>query len=254
MAWTNTTRKNSGTGGGVGSINVTLNSTAAGSLIVVGTSWWQGSGNLLTTTVSDGANGAYTQSFLVNSPTSGFKVAATLHYFRNNAGGDLTINVAFASGADSTPDLFAAVHEFAGGDTTAPASGSANSTQGASATASTGSMTPADNDVLLLAMMSEEQGTITENQAGQGFTLSAESESSGQPGSLVFKIISGAPGTPSHTWAKGISGDWAAGIHAFKPAGGAVSLTPTIGAAALTGFAPIDVIGFKLQPSTMTKI
>ena len=220
MAWTFTGRKATQTGSGVGSLNVTLNGTAAGSLIVVAASVWNGGGGVTGISVSDNVNGAYTESFRAHDGVQD----ASLHYYPNNAGGNLTVTVNPAAGTDNY-DLWIAVAEFAGGDTASPASGTpATNTRGGgtnTATLSTaGPMTPADNDVLVIAVDGHvTAGTISENAGAEGFTLLDENESgaSAEPGGWVYKIISGAPGTPSHSWTIPGSTESACGIAAFKP-------------------------------------
>ncbi len=121
-------------------------------------------------------------------------------------------------------DMSIYVHEFAGTHAT-PASGTPSTNSGSGTTSSTTNMTPADNDVLLLACDGHTaSGTTTENQGSQGFTLSNEHESgsSAEPGSFVFKILSGAPGTPNHSWTVP-SSTRTAGIAAYKPAVGAAT-------------------------------
>ena len=214
MAWTDTTRKAEAQGGGVTSLNVTLNSTVAGNLVVAGHSSFEGAGNFAAaTTYSDGGN-TWTESF--RTAISGGKQISGLGYSVLTTGGNRTIN--FDPGTSSY-DMSVYVHEFSGPHAT-PASGTPVTSTGNSTTASTGAMTPADNDVLLIAVDGHAtSGTVTENAGSEGFTLSNDHESgtSAEPGSMVFKILSGAPGTPSHSWTIP-SGLWAAGIAAFKPA------------------------------------
>ena len=221
-SWADTGRKVESAGGGSNSVQVTLNSTAAGSLITVGTACYTSGtwpGDITVIAVSDGINGAYSAAFfkLFNRIVSG------LNYFANNAGGNLTIT----SDPDGTASaIWVAVHEFSGGATTSPLSGTPATASGYSATIASGSFAPADNDVLLLAVGTNESNTtIAENAGSEGFTLSNELESAWDVSSLVFKIISGAPGTVSHTWTAGGIGNYSAGIAAFKPsAAGGLSI------------------------------
>jgi hypothetical protein len=222
VAWADTTRKAENGAGGAASLNVTLNSTVAGTFIAAGASMWKSTGAPASCAVTDDVNGAYTSSFFI--PIAAATLAASLSYLPSGAGGTLTITFnPEGGGSGDTNDLCGYVHEFSGGHAT-PASGTPATDEGTSGTtAATGAMTPADNDVLVFAAMAYlEDNTITENAGAEGFTLSNESDSGnpggGQHGSLVFKIISGAPGTPSHSWTLGAAGGWAAGIAAFKPA------------------------------------
>ena len=229
MAWGDTTRKTEVGGGGVASVNVTLNDTVAGNFIAAGTSAWKSTGAPAAVAMSDGTNGAYTQSLF----TSVGLTAVSLHYFANGAGGAISVTSdPSGGGAGDANDLYMALHEFSGGDTTSPASGTPATATGTSTTADTGTMTPADDSVLLLAVLDyDSSGTITENAGGEGFTLSNERDigagngpDPGQPGSMVFKILSGAPGTPGHTWSFSSSADWACGIAAFKAAAAGTSI------------------------------
>ncbi|MGH7339110.1 MAG: hypothetical protein ACREKH_01335, partial [Candidatus Rokuibacteriota bacterium] len=180
MAYTDTGRKAEAQGGGVGSLNVTLNSTVAGNFLALGSSVYQ---DETAVAVSDGVNGSYTQSFRVHVQFA----TAALHYVANNGGGNLTIT-SDPSGGAGTYDMSIYAHEFSGGPTSAPASGTPATNTGTGTTSSTTAMTPADNDVLLLAVDSHTtSGTVTENAGGDGFSLSNEHESgaSAEPGSLV---------------------------------------------------------------------
>jgi hypothetical protein len=213
MPITDTGRKNKNQTTGTGVLQVTLTGTAAGSLIVVGFSAF-GAGGPPTCSVSDNVNGAYSQAF---QQGEGGDQSTGVFYFPNNAGGSLTISLTRSPSDDAA--VYA--HEFAGVALSAPLSGTPVSTGSATGTtANTGNMTPADNDVLLVAsLVFNNIGSITQNQGGQGFTLSNELEgTTGQPGSMVYKIISGPPGTPNHSWSLPSASGWACGIAAFKPA------------------------------------
>jgi len=217
MVWAATARKAEAQGGGVSSLNVSLNSTVAGNQILAGASVYNDNGPTAVA-VSDGANGSYASSFVIRN---GVQTAA-LRYVASNAGGNLTLTFTPSGGSDSSYDYSVYVHEFSGGDTAALASGTPATNTGSGTTASTGSMSPAHNDVLLIAVDGHPaSGTVSENAGSEGFTLSNdhESGSAAEPGSMVYKIISGAPGTPSHSWTVP-SSTWAAGIAAFKAADG----------------------------------
>lgn len=221
-SWADTTRKNESAGGGSDSVEISLNSTASGSLIAVFTSCWDTDGDNTAIAVSDTTNGSYSSAFY-NECADQSKLICDLSYFANNASGNLTIT----SNPNGTTvgSIWVCVHEFSGGLTTAPLSGTP-ATNGSTGTAiSSGSFSPPDNDVLLLAgAVGDMINTITENAGSEGFTLSNEFETDFETSSFVFKIISGAPGTVSESWTAGDSVAWAAGIAAFKPSG-AESLT-----------------------------
>lgn len=217
MAITDTTRKNEASGTAAPR-QFTINSTAAGSLIVVGVSAWRSGANP-TISVADNVNGSYgTPAFnAVNS----FSRAAVF-YFPNNAGGNLTITLT-SDGAD----YWFCGHEFAGAATASPLSGTPATNTGTSLAPSSGSFTPSDNDVLLIAVVDFSQvvnaGGWAINQGGvSGFATSNDNtgSSGSQNGSMVWKVVSGSPGSVSHSWAvTGTSGAWSAGIAAFKPGG-----------------------------------
>jgi len=209
MAWTDTGRKNEGHVSSGLTVQATLNSTAAGSMIAVATSSWLSSSHA----VADDVNGSY-GSPIVNVANTDQRNG--LFVFPNNAGGNITVTLTCNS-SSGNKSIF--VHEFAGGALSAPQSGSANSATGSGNPQNPGTIAPPDDDVLALAVVGGGAGTITENAGGEGFTLSNEHETDtpGQPTSFVFKIISGDPGTVGHTWT-GVAGIWAAGIAAFKAA------------------------------------
>lgn len=235
MAYVSTGRKNYNWGGGVAACTVTLNSTVAGNLLVVGMSSYASDGSAQDIVVTDNVGGnTWTKSY-VNQGTGASNVQASgLAYCVLTTGGNTTITVdpgSFASGYD----MSVYVEEFTGPHAS-PVSGTpaVNASTGTSVTtASTGTMTPADNDVLVVAVMGyAATGATTENQSpgDTGFTLSNEHEngSSAEPGSMVWKIISGAPGTPRAGWTIP-STHFAAGIAAFKPAASdTVALTGTV--------------------------
>ena len=239
MAWSYGGLQNSNNGSGSGSLTVALNGTTAGRFIAVGASVFNNTGTITGVAVSDGTNGAYTQSFFVTRQSGTTRQATSLHYFPNNAGGDLTITVDPSDAGTDSYDFTIFAAEFAGGDTTSPASGTpVTNSATTGTTASTGTTSPADNDVLVIAVDGNDtSGTITENAGGEGFTLIAEHESgvSAEPGSWVYRIISGSPGTPSHSWTVP-SGVWAVGIAAFKPAAGAAASVrgPLLGGGGIT--------------------
>jgi hypothetical protein len=212
MAWAASGVHNIGFASSVNSLNVTINGTTAGSFIGTGSGGYDGLG-VSGMTVSDGTNGSYSQSFWQNTTPTSFGI----HYFANNGGGNLTLT--FTPSRNSS--VTAAVREFTGGATSSPASGTPSNQGSASSIPNTGSMTPADNDVLFLAGMHFDSNgdTWTDNNAGEGFTLSDDDHNFGHVDfSFMYKIVSGAPASQSLTWGMPFSSDWAAGIAAFKPA------------------------------------
>ena len=190
------------------STTVGLTGTTAGSFIAVASAVYS-AGGVSTLAVSDGVNGAYTQSFYQNN---GVDAGCGLHFFPNNAGGSLTITV---NPSGSSAVISVAAHEFLGGTL---ASGSPSSQSSAGTTLTPNAISPPDNDVLVLAavQVSQGSGTITENAGSEGFTLSNDQETS-LISSFVYKIISGAPGSVVHTWSFSPSSGYSAGIAAFKP-------------------------------------
>lgn len=228
MAWTYTTRKNKSsgnTGGGGTTATVALASTVAGNFLCIAIGGWNGAGAPTISGVSDSVNGAWTASSF--SKANGNPMVA-LWYLKSGAGGSITVTVTFSK---ANIDYGLVVAEFSGGDTSSPASGTPVTNSGSGTTATAGSMTPADNDVLVLAAVDVDSYTaVTINAGAEGFTLVDSNEGpTGQPINLVYKIISGAPGTPVETWSFA-SATWAAGIAAYKPAagggGGAVAKYP----------------------------
>jgi hypothetical protein len=230
MSYADTARKATALGSIVASVNVTLNSTIAGNLVICGTSSYDGGGFSMDAVITDGGN-TWTKSFKQQDPGTSNQ-CANLSYSVLGTGGNRTINS--DPGINTNYDIAVFVHEFSGPHTT-PASGTPVGAGAASGTtASTGSMTPADNDVLVIAVLaSTNPMTITENAGSEGFSLSNENEvgGDGDRGSMVFKIISGAPGTPSHSWTLGNSTRWECGIAALKPLTG--SSTYILGAATM---------------------
>lgn len=213
MAWAATARQNQAVGATTPT-TVDLNGTVAGNAIFVAIS--TNGSSAPTITVSDDVNGSYTQAAVA---TNGVQRTA-LWYFLNIAGGDVTITVGHSPALDTSVWC----HEFSGGPTSDALSGTPSTNTGTGTAQSTGSMTPEDDDVLLMAVVGHNNhvNSWTINAGGEGFTSSDSwvpgEGGTGQPGSFVYKIISGAPGTPSHSWTiNGTSGAWAALIAAFVP-------------------------------------
>lgn len=228
MAWAAVGRKIEGTVGGAGAINITLNSTVAGNFVAVGTSCYNAAGGAMEPVVTDGGN-TWTKSFTKQGTGSSNIQAASLSYSILGTGGNRTIN---SDPGASTYDMWANAEEFSDPNATpasgTPATGSSTGTAGT--TSDTSAMTPADNDVLVIAVEGHTAGgTVTENSSpgDTGFTLSNdhESGSSAEPGSMVYKIISGSPGTPRAAWTIP-SSHWACGIAAFKPSAAGGTAVP----------------------------
>jgi hypothetical protein len=215
MSYADTARKATAKATTVGSLNVTLNSTIAGNLVICGTSSYDGGGFSQEPVVTDGGN-TWTKRFTQTGVT--VSQCASLSYSVLGTGGNRTIN---SDPGVNTYDIALFVHEFSGPHST-PASGTpVGAGNSGSALASTGSTIPTDNDVLVIAVeaCTNPLSSITENAGSEGFTLSNENENAitGDAGSMVFKIMVGSPGTPSHSWTLGQSTTWECGIAAFKP-------------------------------------
>lgn len=215
MAWASTGRKNSAGITTGTACNVTLNSTVAGNMIVVVASLWA-SGGSPTATCSDDVNGSYGTAIITQVAS---QIRVYIWVKPNIAGGNVTVTTT----ASASGWTWAAVHEFSGGVTASPTSGTPGSASGSTTPGSSGSTTPADADCLVVAACSLNTGSaITENAGGQGYTLSNEMEDppgTGQPGSFVYKILSGGSGVAqSHTWSfAGASPTNCGVIAAFKP-------------------------------------
>jgi hypothetical protein len=224
MAIADTGRKGEVNGDAATARTIAINSTVAGNFIAVMVITDGG-----TPTVSDDVNGAYTNAFTFNSGSSG------LWYKTNIAGGNITITI--TPNPTSGTWSYSAAHEFSGVVTSSPLSGTPDTNNTGSITspsgvATAGPMTPADNDVLMLACCRYNNflTSWTINAGGEGFSNSNDSGATvtnQMPGALAFKIISGAPGTPSHSWTitTSNSSNWAAAIAAFKPSAGPAAYT-----------------------------
>lgn len=231
MAYSDTTRKAEATGGGVGSLAVTLNSTVAGNLVVVGVSSYNNASSAPSAAGSDGGN-TWSQAFTRTTSNGTERQEGALVYSVLGTGGNRTITI--DPGA-STYDMWIAAHEFSGPHAT-PLSGTPV-TNGATAstTADTTSFTPADADCLYVAVEGHAaSGTIAENNAtgDTNWTLSNENESgsAAEPGSMVFFIRSGTAVARRAAWTIP-STYYAAGIAGFKPDAGTPPVTARPGPA-----------------------
>ena len=244
MAWAFVQKASNGVNGDY-LVDTTLNGTTAGNFLVVNVSFQADPG----TWVISGGGLTYVSRYGQYDSNQG--CGAWQWYVASLAGGNVTVRV------DSSPhsallNIFVSLAEFSGGNTS-PASGSTNfNLTDSTSIAKTGSISPPDSNVLILANMGNIQsGTVTENQGGQGFTLIDEDQGalSGSSGSAVYKIISGAPGSVSHTWTTP-GNAWCAGIAAYKPGAASLSSTPTAGSSALSGVSPARVQGTIFTPYT----
>jgi hypothetical protein len=176
VPYTDTGRKNTAIGGGVGSVNVTLNSTVAGNLVVVGASTFNGSSIDPNSIVTDGVN-AWTQTFSRVASSGANRQEAALSFSVLTTGGNLTITV---DPGTAIYDMWVDAHEFSGPHAT-PSSGTPVTNEGTTETTSdTTAFTPADSSCLFVAVDGNSaSGTITENVApgNTDWTLSNENES-----------------------------------------------------------------------------
>ncbi len=219
MAWIDTAHKATALTSGV-TVNMSLGSVAVGDFIVA-CSMTTRAGipgtNVITSSPIETWTPAYTT--VVSDPSSlGMSWAI--------AGSAGTYTITCSGNGSNSFDMFLTSHAFTNPNSS-PLSGTPVTATGSGTTADTGTMTPADNDVLVVAnFMSQSAGTITENASpgDSGWTVDTENETSLSPGSVVFKIISGAPGTPRSAWTIPSSA-WVAGIAAFKPAAAAAAAT-----------------------------
>lgn len=213
MPFVDSTRKAEVSGGSVVSVDLTLNSTVAGNLVVVGTTATRSGGPASDPTVTDGGN-AWTKETSQWVDPKGIGVSWSIL----TTGGNRTINCS-PNGVNSY-DITAYAHEFAGPHAS-PKSGTNVLADGNSTTADTGAMTPADDDSLVVALESNvSSGTVTENVSpgDTDWTLSNESESAtnASVSSMVFIILSGAPVSRRAAWTVP-SSVWVTFIMAFKP-------------------------------------
>lgn len=218
-AITDTTRKAENAAGSAGSVTVTLNSTVAGNLVVVGCSIYNANATAAPSLgITDGGN-TYSQVFKATASSGSERQLATLWYSILGTGGNRSIVIDANDG--ELYDWWCAAHEFAGADAV---SGTAVTNTGTTQTTSdTTAFTPADADTLYVAVDGHSaSGTVTENVSpgDTDWTLSNENESgsSAEPGSMVWFILSGAAVARRAAWTIPSGTFWAAGIGAFKPA------------------------------------
>lgn len=216
MAIASTGRKSVNNAAGVASLNNTHNSSVAGNLIVCATSAWGNPTAPTSVAVSDGANGTYT----VGAFVAAVQAAAALNYKENGAGGNLTVTSNPSGAPADSNDMSVYTEEFSGVALSSSLSVAAVTNTGSSATSSTGNITPADNDCLIVAWGDYDgSGVITGNAGGEGFTQSNIVQGgTAQPGWLFWKILTGGAGVPiSFSTSFSMSAAWSCGIAAFKP-------------------------------------
>lgn len=226
MGWADTGRKNSNIAGGAATLTVTLNSTVVGNFLVAGCSAYNALADFTSVGVTDdtGGDGGNTwnpdkfQQVIASSD----RQVASIHSAIITLGGNRS--VIFDPVGPANCDFFGVVHEFSGQHAT-PADGATptGATGITSDTADTGSLTPQNDNALVVAMEGHgASGTITPNQApgNTDFIQSAENESGSgaEPGSMMYKIISGAPVAQRHIWTLGGVTYWATVMVPYKPA------------------------------------
>ena len=231
MAYTDTTRKVTGSSAAAVSLDIVLNNTVAGNLVVVVCVANRAGGPASAPTITDGGNTWTKETSQWVDPTG-----VGISWSVLTTGGNRTINC--SPNGVNTYAIAAFAHEFSGQHAT-PKSGTNVLSSGSSTTADTTAMTPADNDPLVVAAAGSVDGdtTFTENvgPGDTGWTLSNEQQTgaSGATGSMVFKIISGAPGTPRAAWTLSPTRAWVTFIMAFKPsidaAPAPIPATPLVG-------------------------
>ena len=220
MAITDTTRKAENIGSGVPSINVTINSTVAGNLLVAFGSTYRNGTGTPATTCGDGGNTWSTLKSQVRT-NGAEKQEAHIQYSSIASGGNRTVT--YSPNAGGNCDMWGSVHEFSGHDSGSPVSGTPVGNSGTSeTTADTTGFTPADADCLYVACEGNSAtGAVTEN-ASPGdtdwtFDNDHESGATGEPGGSVFFIRSGSAVSRRAAWTITSGTFWAAVIGAFKP-------------------------------------
>lgn len=232
MAWVDTTTKRTFSGvdsGGAGLTDAGTISVNVGDFAVVGGCTSRAGGPQPTIVITDGLSNTWDGSDAVSYSGDAGGVSSALRWSTITTGGSMAIKV--VANGSSSYDVTAFIHIFQNPHAT-PTSGSGVSNTGTVSPMDTTAVTPADNDVLVVAVASAggSSRTITENNGtgDAGWTLSNEQESGANcSGSLVFKIISGAPGTPRAAWTLNAGATWATRIRGFKPAGGGTTTRGT---------------------------
>jgi len=199
----------------------TLVGTSVGQLAVVGVAWSR-AGITANTTVSDGSN-TYTR--VIQQYTD--PECASLFYSVLTTGG--TLNVQASANGTNSADFAVMARVFSNPNAT-PVSGTALGAAGTSTAPDSGAFTAADNDALYVSVAgATTTSATTENQTpgDTNWSLSDENNTN-TDGSMVFKILVGAPASRRSTWLLGSSAAWATVIGAFKPVASGAACTPTL--------------------------
>ena len=209
-------------GGGTTSVKAFVSNVTAGNLIVVAAMW--NTSDSATPTCSDNLGNTYTE-IGTHIWNAGFTYGLALFYAKNVTGGACTVTVSYGGSKVFRSML---IHEYSGGDTTAPfdvTNANTNGTAGAGANnATSNAVTPANNGSLIFGVLADiTSGTIS---AGTGFTsrqldVGNFTDSEDQ--------VQGTAGSIAATWSVGNGDSYIARVAAFKPV---VTLTvaQTIGA------------------------
>jgi hypothetical protein len=214
-----TGRKNEANATGVGSLNVTLNSTVAGNLLAMGVSAFNNASVVPNSVVTDAGN-TWSQSFTRSTSSGTFRLESSVSASVLSAGGNRTITV---DPGTSTYDMWINVQEFIGPAAT-PLSGTPVTNVGTvETTADTTAFTPADAGCLFVAVEGHiSDGTITENVAPGDtnwiFSNDQETGAAASPGAMVFYIQTGGPTARRAAWTIPSGAIWTAGVAGFKPA------------------------------------
>jgi hypothetical protein len=198
-------------GSNVSSVSCTLSSVTAGDLITVEFSDRNG----YETSISDGANGAYTKIYYVQD--SADPNYSGMAYFMNSASGSLTVKVS-VSGSD--PWALLSVQAWKGASTTSVLDTGAitqhlTSTSGTVANANCGSaQSPAGAGELIIGyLVPDYDSSVT---AGTNYTLiDVPSASFGNPSFPEYRIQTTSQATNGPFTSA--ADDWTVGCAAFKP-------------------------------------
>ena len=146
-------------------------------------------------------------------------------YAKNVTGGSVTVT-AHQSGSSS--GCLMEILEYSGLSTTAPADQSA-STTGTSASPSGGSITPTNNNSLIISAFTDDNSDSVSITGTSGYTVEESDllNSTSTRNGIEDKILATA-GATTGVWTTGSSSNWAAVTVSFKPAGApAPTATPT---------------------------
>ncbi len=190
--------------GGANTATVLRNSVLSGSLLVVNSAVYNGSGSGTTCTVSDNVNaGNYSQAFALaasdNTKNQGFQ-----HYKPGVASGNTTVTV---DPVGTSADIHFTITEISGADTSAPldasptAEGALTSGAGTTGTVTTGALHRINSVAVGLLIHSDGTRTLTPNAS---YTQIAEQENgaSEQQFNGQRKVVSGT-GAVTADWTIG---------------------------------------------------